>query len=107
MTKVAITSSGNTLDALVDPRFGRCAYFIIVDTDTMQFKVVENSGAGRQGGAGVNAAQLLIDEGVEVLVSGNVGPNAEQALKSGNVKIITGVSGTVKDVVEKLKRGEL
>jgi len=49
----------------------------------------------------------LIDEGVEVLVSGNVGPNAEQALKSGNVKMITGVSGTVKDVVEKLKRGEL
>ncbi|MGB9833050.1 MAG: NifB/NifX family molybdenum-iron cluster-binding protein, partial [Caldisericum exile] len=101
---VAITSSGNTLDSIVDPRFGRCPYFIIVDTDTMQFKVIENSGMGRQGGAGVNAAQLLVDEGVQVLISGNVGPNAEQALKSGGIRIITGVSGTVKEVIEKLKR---
>ncbi|MFU2157942.1 MULTISPECIES: NifB/NifX family molybdenum-iron cluster-binding protein [Caldisericum] len=104
---VAITSSGNTLDSMVDPRFGRCPYFIIVDTDTMQFKVIENSGMGRQGGAGVNAAQLLVDEGVQVLISGNVGPNAEQALKSGGIRIITGVSGTVKEVIEKLKRGEI
>ncbi|MGC8690720.1 MAG: NifB/NifX family molybdenum-iron cluster-binding protein [Caldisericum sp.] len=104
---VAITSSGNTLDSMVDPRFGRCSYFIIVDTDTMQFKVIENSGMGRQGGAGVNAAQLLVDEGVQVLISGNVGPNAEQALKSGGIRIITGVSGTVKEVIEKLKRGEI
>ncbi|MGC9073742.1 MAG: NifB/NifX family molybdenum-iron cluster-binding protein [Caldisericum sp.] len=104
---VAITSSGNTLDSIVDPRFGRCPYFIIVDTDTMQFKVIENSGMGRQGGAGVNAAQLLVDEGVQVLISGNVGPNAEQALKSGGIRIITGVSGTVKEVIEKLKRGEI
>ncbi|MGC9101353.1 MAG: NifB/NifX family molybdenum-iron cluster-binding protein [Caldisericum sp.] len=104
---VAITSSGNTLDSMVDPRFGRCPYFIIVDTDTMQFKVIENSGMGRQGGAGVNAAQLLVDEGVQVLISGNVGPNAEQALKSGGIRIITGVSGTAKEVIEKLKRGEI
>lgn len=105
--KVAISSSGNTLDASVDPRFGRCLYFIVVDTDKEEFKVIENSGAGRPGGAGVNAAQLLIDEGVEVLVSGNVGPNAEQALKAGGVRIITGVSGTVKDVVENIRRGEI
>ncbi|MGB9794300.1 NifB/NifX family molybdenum-iron cluster-binding protein [Caldisericum exile] len=104
---VAITSSGNTLDSIVDPRFGRCPYFIIVDTDTMQFKVIENSGMGRQGGAGVNAAQLLVDEGVQVLISDNVGPNAEQALKSVGIRIITGVSGTVREVIEKLKRGEI
>lgn len=105
--KIGISSSGNTLDSFVDSRFGRCPYFIIVDTDTMQFKVINNSGAGRQGGAGINAAQLIIDEGVEVLISGNIEPNAEQALKASNVKILTGLSGTIKEVVEKFKRGEI
>lgn len=105
--KIAITSSGNTFDSFVDSRFGRCPYFIIVDTDTMQFKVINNSGAGRGGGAGVNAAQLIVDEGVEVLISGNIGPNAEQALKASNIKILTGLSGTIKEVVEKFKRGEI
>ncbi|BAL80410.1 NifB/NifX family molybdenum-iron cluster-binding protein [Caldisericum exile] len=91
---IAITSSGNTLDSMVDPRFGRCPYFII--GDPMQFKAIDNSGAGRQGGAGVNTAQFLIDEGVQILVSGNAGPNAEQALKSSVIRIITGVSGVVR-----------
>jgi predicted Fe-Mo cluster-binding NifX family protein len=105
--KIAITSTGKDVNSLVDPRFGRCAYFAIIDTDTMEFKFVENPGLRSPGGAGINAAQFLVDEGVEILVSGNVGPNAEQALRAGGIKIVTGVSGTLKEVVEKIKRGEI
>ncbi|MDI6850316.1 MAG: NifB/NifX family molybdenum-iron cluster-binding protein [bacterium] len=105
--KIAITSTGKNPDSLVDPRFGRCAYFAIVDSDTMEFKFVMNPALSRPGGAGINAAQFLIDEGVEVVVSGNVGPNAEQALRAGGVKIVTGVSGTLREVLEKIKKGEI
>lgn len=105
--KIAITSTGKDANSLVDPRFGRCTYFAIIDTDTMEFKFVENPALRSPGGAGVNAAQFLVDEGVEILVSGNVGPNAEQALRAGGIKIVTGVSGTLKEVVEKIKRGEI
>jgi predicted Fe-Mo cluster-binding NifX family protein len=59
------------------------------------------------GGAGIQAAQTLTKKGVDVLITGNVGPNAFQVLKSAGVKMVVGVNGTVREVVEKYKRGEL
>jgi predicted Fe-Mo cluster-binding NifX family protein len=105
--KICVTSSGNTLDALVDPRFGRAAYLTIVDSESMAFEAVPNAAAGAMGGAGIQAAQTLAKRGVSVLITGNVGPNAFQALKSSGVKIVVGASGTIREVIEKFKRGEL
>jgi predicted Fe-Mo cluster-binding NifX family protein len=105
--KICVTSSGNTLDALVDPRFGRAAYLTIVDSESMAFEAVPNAAAGAMGGAGIQAAQTLANRGVSVLITGNVGPNAFQALKSSGVKIVVGASGTIREVIEKFKRGEL
>ena len=105
--KICVTSSGNTLDALVDPRFGRAAYLTIVDSESMAFEVVPNAAAGAMGGAGIQAAQTLANRGVSVLITGNVGPNAFQALKSSGVKIVVGASGTIREVIEKFKRGGL
>jgi predicted Fe-Mo cluster-binding NifX family protein len=105
--KICVTATSNSLDAPIDPRFGRCAYFVIVDSETMQFKAIPNIASGAMGGAGIQAAQTLAKEEVNVLITGNVGPNAFQALSAAGTKIVTGASGTVREVVDKYKRGGL
>lgn len=106
--KVCITSTGDSLEAQVDPRFGRCPYFIIYDTDTDEFKAFENSSMTAVSGAGIQAAQFVVNEGAEVVITGNVGPNSFGVFNAAGVKIITGVAGMkVKDAVEKFKKGEL
>ena len=103
--KIAITSSGPELTSQVDPRFGRCAYFIFVDTDSDKFEAIENSGAQGMGGVGIQAGQMMIDKGIKAVLTGNCGPNAFQTLKAAGVEVITGVSGTVQEVVDKFKAG--
>jgi predicted Fe-Mo cluster-binding NifX family protein len=105
--KICVTAAGNKLDTPVDPRVGRAAYFIIVDSETMAFEAVSNMAVGAMSGAGIQAAQTIASKGVNVLITGNVGPNAFQALASAGIKIVVGASGTVREVVEKYKRGEL
>lgn len=105
--KICISASANSLDAPVDPRFGRCPYFVIVDSETMQFEAIPNMASGVMSGAGIQAAQTIANRDVEVLITGNVGPNAFQALSAAGIKIVTGASGTVRDVIERYKRGEL
>ena len=104
--KIAITAKGNDLEAEVDPRFGRCQYFVIADSETMEFEALENPSAMAAGGAGPQAAQAISKMNVNVVITGNVGPNAFQALEAAGIKIITGSSGTVKDMVEKYNRGD-
>ncbi len=105
--KVAVTAKGKEIEDEVDPRFGRCPYFLIVDPDTMEFEALENQSAMAMGGAGPQASQAIFQMGVEVVITGNVGPNAFQALNAAGIKVMTGASGTVKDVVEKYKSGSL
>ena len=105
--KIAISATGPDLDAEVDPRFGRCQYFVIVDPDTMQFESVENSSAMASGGAGIAAAQTVVNKGVEAVLTGNCGPNAYQVLSPAGIEVITGVSGKVRDAVQSYKSGNL
>jgi len=105
--KVCVTAMGNNLDAEVDPRFGRCQYFIFVDTDTMAFEAVENAAIAAPGGAGIQAAQTVVNKGADVLISGNIGPNAFQVLSNAGVKVATGAYGTVRDAIEMYKNGKL
>jgi len=105
--KICVSAASNSLDAPVDPRFGRCPYFIIVDLETMQFEAIPNVASNAMGGAGIQAAQAIAGRGVKVLITGNIGPNAFQALSSAGIRIITGVYGTVREVVERYRRGEL
>jgi predicted Fe-Mo cluster-binding NifX family protein len=109
--KIAVSAIGNTLESMVDPRFGRCAYFIIVDVEGNEiknFEAVQNQGVTAMGGAGIQAAQLVANKGTEVVISGNMGPNAFGVLSQTGIKIVTGIGGiTVKEVVERYLKGEL
>ena len=104
--KIAVSSGGTDLTADVDPRFGRCRNFLLVDTDTMEFKVVNNSGGSASGGAGIAAAQQIAGEKAEAVITGHCGPNAFNTLKAAGINVITGVSGTVQDAISDYKTGK-
>jgi predicted Fe-Mo cluster-binding NifX family protein len=105
--KIAVSASEPKLDAAVDPRFGRCAFLVVVDPETMAFEVVENENAGAAGGAGIRTAQAIADKGVDVVLTGNCGPNAYETLSAAGIKVITGVSGRVADAVRAYDAGSL
>jgi predicted Fe-Mo cluster-binding NifX family protein len=105
--KIGVTSEGKDLDAKVDPRFGRCNYFLIIDDDTMNFELISNESAMMSGGAGIKAAQTLAKAGVKVVITGNVGPNAFRTLSASGIKIFTGNFNNIKEAVDKYKKGEL
>lgn len=105
--KIAVTSTGRTLDSQVDPRFGRAAYFLIVDTETMDFDVIENENIAAGGGAGIGSAKLVTDSGAEAVLTGNCGPNAERTLAAGGIKLYTGLTATVAEAIELFKTGTL
>jgi len=104
--RIAISATGTNLDADVDPRFGRCPYFIIVDLETERVEVVPNEYTVAGGGAGISTAQMVANAGVNVVLTGNVGPNAYQVLRAAGIQVVTGVSGKVKDALEAFKREE-
>ena len=105
--KIAITSSGDNLDSQMDPRFGRCQYFVIVDPDTMDFEAMQNESAMASGGAGIQAAQTIINAGINTLITGNVGPNAFEVLSTAGIETMTGASGTVRQALELYKSSSL
>jgi len=104
--RVVVTAQQPRLDSLVDARFGRAACFVVVDTDTMEHRVVENN-LNAPGGAGIGAGKTVIDTGAKVLLTGNCGPNAFRTLRAGGVEIYTGLTGTVRQAVEQYKVGRL
>jgi len=102
--KLAITATEDRLDSDIDPRFGRCKYFIFVDPDTMDFEVVSN--AASAGGAGIAAGQTVVTYGAKVVLTGDCGPNAYQVLSAAGIEVYSGVSGKVKDAIKDYKAGK-
>ena len=105
--KIAVSATGTDLNSEIDPRFGRCAYFIIVNTDDMTFEAIENESMSLGGGAGIQSGQFIASTGAKVLITGNVGPNASRTLNAAGLDVIVGVSGSVREAIERYKSGEL
>lgn len=103
--KIAVSASSSRLDSPVDPRFGRCPYYLIVDPETMNFEAVENPHVGASSGAGIQAAQFVAQRNVEAVLTGSCGPNAFQTLKAAGVKVVVGVTGTASEAVRKYASG--
>jgi predicted Fe-Mo cluster-binding NifX family protein len=105
--KIAVSSSGPTLDDSVEARFGRCAYFLVIDPDTLEFEPIQNPNIALGGGAGIQSAQLLANKDVTVVLTGNCGPNAFQTFGAAGIQVITGVTGQVREAVRMYKSGEM
>lgn len=106
--KVILTAVSQSIHSPVDPRFGRAAIFIIVDTDTLEWQAHVNSGLGAAGGAGTLAAQFIAAQKVAAVISGDFGPNAYNALHAAGVDMyLYGSCATVMDAVTLFKAGQL
>jgi len=106
--KIVITAISPDLNSPIDPRFGRAAYFIAVDTNTLEWKAYPNPAAQASGGAGTQAAQYIANHEIRIAVSGDFGPNACNALKAAGIGMyLLGTSQTVREAVENYKAGQL
>ena len=105
--KIAISSTGPDLESEVDPRFGRCQYFMIVDLDDMSFEAIANTNLSQGSGVGIQSSKVVADKGAKAVLTGNVGPKAYQTLSAGGLEIITGVSGIVREAAQQYKNGGL
>ncbi|MBU0971998.1 MAG: NifB/NifX family molybdenum-iron cluster-binding protein [Proteobacteria bacterium] len=101
--KIAISSFGEEITAQIDPRFGRCRFFVVVDTKDMQLAVFENENADQTGGAGIRSAAFLIDKGVDLVITGRCGPNAMDVFNERKVQVICDQTGTVEAAIERYK----
>lgn len=98
--KLCVTSTGASLDSELDPRFGRCSYFILVDSETLEFQSFENESSGASGGAGVQSGKFVADSGAKIVLTGNVGPKAFSTLGAAGISVVTGLAGlTVRDAI--------
>lgn len=105
--KIVVTASGPGLDSPVDPRFGRCSYFVFVDSDSLQAEAVENENVMASGGAGIQSAQFVAQKGAQVVITGNLGPNASTALRAAGMRVFLGATGTVREAIQMFKTGQV
>jgi len=106
--KIAVTSTGSNLDAQVDPRFGRAAYILIVDSETFNFEVLDNKeNVNAFKGAGIQAAIMVSGKKTEVLLTGFCGPNAFKVMKAAKIGVANNASGAVRDAVKAYLNGKL
>jgi predicted Fe-Mo cluster-binding NifX family protein len=105
--KIVVSSIGDSLDAQVSPIFGRCPYLIVVDAESMDFQAIPNAAVGASGGAGIQSAQFVAQQGVEVVLTGNVGPNAMGVLNAAGIKVYPVNEMTVRQAVEAYRLGDM
>lgn len=105
--KIAIASSAKNLESQVDLRFGRCPYFLIIDSETEKFELLNNTSGQAFRGAGVSTAQVIVNKGVKAVIAGNFGPNAVNVLKQSGIKIFKGAGMTVKKALKQYQDGKL
>ncbi|AKB44879.1 hypothetical protein MSVAZ_2610 [Methanosarcina vacuolata Z-761] len=104
---ICVTASGEGLDSEVDPRFGRCSYFVIYNPETRHVESISNAAAFTSGGTGIKAAEIIANAEVDVLLTGTVGPNAFSMFSELGIDVQVGIKGTVQEAIRQYKAGEL
>ena len=104
---IAVSSSGRDLDSQIDPRFGRCVFFIIYDTNDGNVEVFDNENIAIGGGAGIQSAQFIAAKGAKAIITGNCGPNAVKTLIAAGIQLFLGQSGTVREGIEKFRNNAI
>lgn len=107
LMKIAISAKGKITDDSLDPRFGRCEYFQIYDTEVKATKIVKNKGQEASGGAGIAAANQLIEEEVDVIITGSLGPNAFEIIEKTDIKAYKCDNIAISEALEKYNNNEL
>ena len=102
---IVISAQGPEFESPIDPRFGRCQYFAFVDPEEMTLEAVPNPNLQQSSGVGIRSAQFVCDKGVKAVLTGNVGPKAQQVLSTAGIEVLTGVTGTVRQIAEEYKAG--
>jgi predicted Fe-Mo cluster-binding NifX family protein len=105
--RIVVSAQGDTLDAPASPVFGRCPTYVFVDTETMQFEAVPNPAMNQGGGAGIQAAQFVVERGAQAVLTGNLGPNAFDVLQAAGIPGYLVPEGTVRQAVEAFKAGRV
>lgn len=105
--KICVTAMDKGIDSGIDPRFGRCAYFVIVDSESGSVNSFENTGLDAAGGAGIRAAEAVANLGAEVLLTGSVGPNAYSILSEVGIEVRVGIKDTVAAALDAYREGKL
>lgn len=105
--KVVVSATGDDMDTEVSPVFGRCPFYVFVDTESMEWSAVANPAMGASGGAGIQAAQFVLEQGAKAVLTGNVGPNAIEVLDAAGVGVFPVSQGTVREAVEAFRAESL
>lgn len=105
--KIAVPSEGVDLDSRVSRSFGRTSYFLVVDSETSRFEVINNEAIAAQGGAGIKAAQSIADSGAQAVATFHCGENAADVLKSADIRLLKAIPGTVSDIIKAWKNDSL
>jgi predicted Fe-Mo cluster-binding NifX family protein len=105
--KIAVASRGKAMSSRVDDRFGRCPYFLVLDTTSMTTETIENAGQKEKNAAGIKACQMLIDNDISAVVVKNIGHNSLVTLTGAGMDVYTVASGTVGAAMKKVKGGDL
>ncbi len=105
--KIVVTANGDQLDAPISPVFGRCPIYMFVDPETLAFEAIENPAISASAGAGIQATQFVVERGAQALLTGNIGPNAANALQAADVPVYHILEGTVRQAAEMFQQGRL
>ena len=105
--KIAIPADEKNIDTEVCVSFGRAPYFVIYDTETKEVDYIENTAANAKGGAGIKAAQIVVDTGAEVLLTPRCGENAADVIANADIKIFKTMKGTIEENIKDFQEGVL
>lgn len=105
--KIIVTAAAAHIDGAIEPRFGRCPYLILVDSETDEHQAIANQSAASAGGAGIATARKIVELGAQVVITGRIGPNGQEVLTQAGVEMITGCAGPIREILKNYRAGEL